>query len=193
MKSVLYCVYAALLSVTCLFTAYAQPKPADDEISKAVKNVFANLRIGKGAKAFQFVDMDAVSRNLLQEDYGKTTEAQRKEFASLFQSLYTKISISQFREKFKDVASATFERPEVKGNEAKVSSTIVIDHPVKKEELKLKYSLVKSNKGWHVIDVAVLGSSIVQSIRDEQVKPVLEKGGIDALLKAMREKDAEWR
>jgi phospholipid transport system substrate-binding protein len=193
MKSVFACIYAVLLSVTCLSTVQAQPKPADDEITKTVKNVFANLRTGKSAKVFQFVDLDAVSRNLLLEEYEKGTEAQRKEFASLFQSLYAKIGIPKISEKFKKVVSAMFDRPEVKGSKAWVSSIIVFDHPLKKEELKLKYSLVKSNKGWRVTDVAVLGSSIVQTIRNEQIKPVLEKGGLDTLLKTMREKDAEWR
>ena len=192
MKSVFVCIYA-LLSVACLSTVHAQSKPADDEISKVVKSLYINLRAGKSAKVFQLVDLDAVSRNLLQEDYQKGTEAQRKEFASLFRSLYTKISLPDIREKFRKAAAVTYDRPEVNGGEAWIGAILVFDNPLKKQELKLKYSLVKNNKGWRVTDVAVFGSSIVQTIRNDQVKPVLEKDGLDALLKAMREKDAERR
>lgn len=193
MKSFFVWFYTAFLSVICLSMVPAQSKPADDEITKVVKTVFTNLRAEKGAKAFRLVDMDAVSRNLLQGDYQKSTEAQRKEFASLFQSLYIKINAPRMRETFKDLASVMYDRPEIKNNEAWVGSLITIDHPLKKQEIKLKYSLLKGKKGWRVTDVAVLGSSVVQSIREDQIKPVLEKEGIESLLKAMREKDAEWK
>ena len=77
------------------------------------------------------------------------------------------------------------------GEEAKVASTVVIDHPMKKQELKLKYVLAKDKAGWKVVDVAVLGDSMLTGIRDDQVRPLLKEGGWDALLKAMREKDKE--
>jgi phospholipid transport system substrate-binding protein len=62
---------------------------------------------------------------------------------------------------------------------------------MKKQELKLKYSLAKDKAGWKVVDVVVLGDSMLTGIRDDQVRPILEDGGWDALMKALREKDAE--
>lgn len=193
MKSFFVWFYTALFSITGLSMAPAHSKPADDDITKVVKTVFTNLRAEKGAKAFRLVDLDVVSRNLLQGDYQKSTEAQRKEFASLFQSLYIKINAPRMRETFKDLVSVMYDQPEVKNNEAWIGSLITIYHPLKKQEIKLKYSLLKGKKGWRVTDVAVLGSSVVQSIREDQIKPILEKEGIESLLKAMREKDAEWK
>ncbi len=62
---------------------------------------------------------------------------------------------------------------------------------MKKQELKVKYELVKQSAGYKVIDVAVLGDSMLTGIRDDQIKPLLKEGGWDGVLKAMREKAAE--
>lgn len=192
MKAVLVCIYTAVLSIFFSSIVHAQPKAAGDEISKVVKNVYANLRAGKSAKVFQFVDMDIVSRNLLGEYYyQQATDAQRKEFTSLFQSLYTKIAMSQASEKFKNVSTVRYGQPEIKGNEAWVLTTLVFDRQVKKEEFKLQYSLIKTKQGWRVIDAAMMGSSVIQNIRNDHINPALQNGSLLALLTAMRERNAE--
>ena len=66
-----------------------------------------------------------------------------------------------------------------------------IDHPVKKQELKLKYWVAQEKGQWKVVDVSVLGDSMLQGIRDDQVQPLLKEGGWDKLLKAMKDKLAE--
>jgi len=40
---------------------------------------------------------------------------------------------------------------------------------MKKQELKVKYELIKNKNGWQVIDVAVLGDSMLKGIRDDQI------------------------
>jgi phospholipid transport system substrate-binding protein len=64
---------------------------------------------------------------------------------------------------------------------------------MKKQELKVKYHLAKTKAGWQVVDVAVLGDSMLKGIRDDQVQPLLKEGGWDKLLKAMRDKVAELK
>jgi phospholipid transport system substrate-binding protein len=72
-----------------------------------------------------------------------------------------------------------------------VKSTIVIEHPVKKQEMKLQYSLAQDKGAWKVVDVAVLGDSMLTGIRDDQVRPIMKQGGWDHLLDLMRKKEAE--
>jgi phospholipid transport system substrate-binding protein len=79
----------------------------------------------------------------------------------------------------------------VEGDKAKVKSTIVIEHPMKKQEMKLLYSLVQDKGGWKVLDVAVLGDSMLTGIRDDQVQPIMKQGGWEHLLDLMRKKNAE--
>ena len=57
----------------------------------------------------------------------------------------------------------------------------------------MKYNLAKLGGSWKVIDVAVLGDSMLTGIRDDQVVPILKESGWDGLLKAMRDKNAELK
>ena len=134
---------------------------------------------------------DEQGRFLLGEDWAKGTDAQRKEFTQLFNSLFAKIAFPKVRENFKNLESITYTDPAVEGDKANVKSTIVINHPMKKQEMKLQYAMVKEGGGWKVLDVSVLGDSMLTGIRDDQVRPILKQGGWDHLLDLMRKKDAE--
>ena len=171
-------------------SALAAPNEA---VAKPVKTVVQSVRYGKDLAALKNFGGEQQARFLVGADWDKATEAQRKEFIELFHNLFAKIAFPKVRDNFKNLASITYEDPEVTGEEAKVASTIVIDHPLKKQELKLKYALAKDKAGWKVVDVAVLGDSMLTGIRDDQVRPLLKEGGWDALLKAMREKDQELK
>ncbi len=168
--------------------AFAAPNEA---VAKPVKTVVQSVRYGKDLAALKHFGGEQQAKFLLGDAWDKATEPQKKEFVQLFHNLFAKIAFPKVRENFKNLASITYEDPEVTGEEAKVGSTIVIDHPMKKQELKLKYNLAKDKAGWKVVDVVVLGDSMLTGIRDDQVRPILKDGGWDALMKAMREKNAE--
>jgi phospholipid transport system substrate-binding protein len=185
----------ACLRTVPLLAALALSAPAlaapNEAVAKPVKTVVQSVRYGKDLAALKHFGGEQQAKFLLGEAWDKATEAQRKEFLQLFHNLFAKIAFPKVRDNFKNLASITYEDPEVAGEEAKVGSTIVIDHPMKKQELKLKYSLAKDKAGWKVVDVAVLGDSMLTGIRDDQVRPLLKDGGWEALIKAMREKDQE--
>ncbi|ADO75058.1 ABC transporter substrate-binding protein [Stigmatella aurantiaca] len=162
-----------------------------EEVAKPVKSMVQSVRYGKDLAAIKFMDSEQQARFLVGEDWDKGTEAQRKEFLQLFQTLFAKIAFPKVRDNFKNLAAINYGEPEVAGGDAKLASTVVIQHPMKKQELKLKYSLIKDKAAWKVVDVVVLGDSMLTGIRDDQVRPLLQEGGWDALLKAMREKDQE--
>jgi phospholipid transport system substrate-binding protein len=162
-----------------------------EAVSKPVKTVVQSVRYGKDLAALKHFGGEQQARFLVGDQWDKASEPQRKEFIQLFHNLFAKIAFPKVRDNFKNLAGITYAEPEVTGEEAKVASTIVIDHPLKKQELKLKYSLAKDKAGWKVVDVTVLGDSMLTGIRDDQVLPLLKEGGWDALLKAMREKDQE--
>jgi len=169
-------------------SALAAPNEA---VAKPVKTVVQSVRYGKDLTALKHFGGEQQAKFLLGDAWDKATEPQRKEFVQLFHNVFAKIAFPKVRDNFKNLASITYEDPEVTGEEAKVASTIVIDHPMKKQELKLKYSLAKAKDGWKVVDVAVLGDSMLTGIRDDQVRPLLKEGGWEAVMKALREKDQE--
>lgn len=177
-----------LAALVLALPAFATPNEA---VSKPVKTVVQSVRYGKDLAALKNFGGEQQAKFLVGDAWDKATEPQRKEFIQVFHNLFAKIAFPKVRDNFKNLASITYEDPEVTGDEAKVASTIVIDHPLKKQELKLKYALAKDKTGWKVVDVAVLGDSMLTGIRDDQVRPLLKEGGWEALMKAMREKDKE--
>lgn len=184
----------ALRSLSLLATlALALPALAapNEAVTKPVKTVVQSVRYNKDDLALKQLANDEQGRFLLGEDWDKGTPAQRQEFTKLFNSLFAKIAFPKVRENFKNLASITYEDPAVEGTKAKVKSTIVIEHPVKKQEMKLQYSLAQDKGTWKVVDVAVLGDSMLTGIRDDQVRPIMKQGGWNHLLELMRKKEAE--
>ncbi|WP_257453352.1 Tgt2/MlaC family protein [Archangium lipolyticum] len=179
---------AVLATLTLALPVLAAP---NETVAKPVKTVVQSVRYSKDDLAIKQLANEEQGRFLLGEDWEKGTDAQRKEFIQLFNKLFSKIAFPKVRENFKNLASITYEDPVLEGDKAKVKSTVIIEHPMKKQEMKLQYSLVKTQGAWKVLDVAVLGDSMLTGIRDDQVRPIMQQGGWDHLLDLMRKKDAE--
>lgn len=52
---------------------------------------------------------------------------------------------------------------------------------------------MKREGAWRVVDVTVLGDSMLLGIRDDQARPIFAEGGWDKLLRLMREKNDELK
>lgn len=170
---------------TSLLTVQGQSK-ASSEIVTPVKKLVVQVRTSKDAQALKQLDMGSISKYLLGDYYAKATPQQLSEFVSLFEVIFSKIAFPRVRENLKDLASITYDAPQVNGSEATIGSMVFIDNPLKKQEMKLKYTIVKTPRGWKVKDVAVLGDSMLTGIRDDQMRPLLVAGGIEHLLQEMR-------
>jgi phospholipid transport system substrate-binding protein len=172
------------------FPALATPK---DEVTKPLKTIINSVRYGKDLAALKMFAGEEQGKVLVQDSWSKGTDAQRKEFQELFQQLFAKIAFPKIRKNFENLDTVLYEEPVITGETASVASTILINHPLKKQELKVKYQLVKQGTAWKVVDVSVLGDSMLTGIREDQIQPILKEGGWDALLKAMREKAQEMK
>ena len=179
-------VCSLLIACSVVSAAQAQSKQADNAILKPVKAIIPAIRANKDAQVWKNVNLDAVSRYLLQDWYQGSTETQRKEFARLFQSLFSKMVFPRVRENLKNLSSQVYDPPKISGDEATVDSRIELFHEIKKQEIKMRYSLVREKGTWKVVDVAVLGGFILQGIREDHVQPQLKKGGITELLGYMQ-------
>src|SRR5690242_15452970 len=135
---------ALLATLSLALPALAAP---NEPVAKPVKTVVQSVRYNKDDLALKQLAIEEQGRFLLGEDWDKGTDAQRKEFIKLFNSLFSKIAFPKVRENFKNLASITYEDPVVEGDKAKVKSTVVIEHPMKKQEMKLQYTLVKDKGG----------------------------------------------
>lgn len=180
------------LTLGCLLaasTAFAATK--NPEVVKPLSTVVNSIRYERDLSALKQLAGEEQGRFLLGADWDKGTAEQKKAFVSLFHTLFGKIAFPKVRENFKHLESVTYEDPKIEGNKAEVASTILILHPLKKQELKVKYQVVKLGNAWKLVDVAVLGDSMLKGIRDDQIVPIMKDGGWDNLLKLMREKAKE--
>lgn len=175
---------AVLLPVLLAVPALASP--ATDAATKPVKTVVQAVRYSKDDLALKQFALEAQGAYLLEGQWEKGTPAQRAEFKQLFQVLFTKMAFPKIRENFKNLATINYDEAKLNGDQATVGSLILINHPLKKQELKLKYSMVKEGGGWKVKDVEVLGDSMLLGIRDDQIRPIMAEGGWDKLLELMR-------
>jgi phospholipid transport system substrate-binding protein len=179
------------LIVTLALGSAAPAFAANEDAVKPLKTVIASVRYGKDKAALKQFAGDEQGRLLLGDEWNKATPEQKQEFIELFHTLFAKIAFPKIRENFEHLGTVLYDEPKVEGPKAQVASTLVIQHPLKKQEMKLKYKLAKDGAGWRVVDVSVLGDSMLEGIRDEQVKPILKEGGIALLLQRMRDKNKE--
>ncbi len=180
--------FALLLSAS----AWAGPK---EEVSKPLKVVVNSVRYGKDLAALKHFAGEQQGKVLLGDAWDKGTPEQKKEFVQLFHTLFGKIAFPKIRKNFEHLDTVLYEQPTISGEGAEIGSTILINHPMKKQELKVRYQLAKDKAGWKVVDVTVLGSldkkSMLQGIREDQIVPILNEGGWDKLLELMRQKAKE--
>jgi phospholipid transport system substrate-binding protein len=166
-------------------------KDREDSVQRVVKQLVLAVREGRDADALRFMDLEGQARFLFGDDGSKITDAMRNEFTTLFGRVFAAIAFPRVRENTKNLVAITYEPAEVSGDEARVRSTVVLDHPLKKQEMKLDYLLHKTAAGWRVFDLRVLGDSMITAIRDDQVRPMARDKGWDAVIAALRAKDAE--
>lgn len=168
----------------------ATPK---EEVSKPLKVVINSVRFGKDLVALKNFAGEEQGKFLLGDNWAKGTDAQRKEFVELFYQLFGKIAFPKIRKNFENLDTVLYDEPTLKDDRAEIGSTILINHPMKKQELKVKFSMIKAKAGWQVIDVSVLGDSMLKGIRDDQINVIYKDGGWDGLLKEMKAKNAELK
>ena len=121
----------------------------------------------------------------------RSAPAQRAEFVSLFHKVFSAIAFPKIRESFEHLETILYEAPKIDGDRAELGSTLVILHPMKKQEIRVRYVLARE-KGWKVVDVTVQGDkSMLTNVRNDQVAPILKEGGLPHLLDLMRKRAAE--
>lgn len=180
---------AAALALAAAAAAAEDPKNLPEV--KPLVAIIGNVRQSRDLKALTYFNAEEQGKYLAGEHWAKATPAQQQEFNKGFQELFAKIAFPKVRKNFEHLATVLYEAPKTDGGKTTVASVIVIDVAGKKQELKLKYWVAQEKGQWKVVDVAVLGDSMMQGIRDDQVLPLLKEGGWDKLLKAMKDKLAE--
>lgn len=183
-------VFRLFALVAALSLASASPAFAAGE-DKPIKTLVNAVRYGKDDLALKNLDGEAQGAFLLEDAWTAGTPEQRAKFIELFHALFAGIAFPEIRKNFEHLQSTLYDPAKVEAGNAQVLSTLVIMHPLKKQELKVRYDLKSVKGGWKVVDVTVLGSggaSFLTDIRNDQIRPIMKNGGWDNLLKLMQQR-----
>lgn len=190
-RSLVVLVFALVAALVLPSVALAKPAGDAAAIEKPIRTLINAVRYSKDDMALKMLDGATQGEELLEADWAKATPEQRAKFEKLFHELFAAIAFPQIRDNFEHLETILYEKPEVKGDRATMKSTLVILHPLKKQEIKVEYALKKHASGWKVVDVTVLGTggnSMLVDIRKEQVRPLFNQGGMDHLLSLMEQR-----
>ncbi|MEC9071621.1 MAG: ABC transporter substrate-binding protein [Myxococcota bacterium] len=167
---------------------------AATEIEAPCKKLIGAVRYNKDEMGLKQLDGEAQGAFLAGAEWAKATAAQRQEFVKLFHGMFAGIAFPRIRKNFENLETILYDAPAVDGDKATLGSTIVILHPMKKQEIRCTYDLKKGAAGWQVVDVTIQGDkSMLTNIRNDQVQPLLAKKGWDGILEAMRKRVAKLK
>ncbi len=136
-------------------------------------------------KVRQFFDFESLARLAMGRHWSRITEAQRKEYQTLFVSL---IEDSYLR-KSKDIVGKyqiVYGREEVQGNHAKVSSRVVRNDA----DVEIVYELHRNPKNWMIFNIVLDGVDLIRNYQT-QFNSIIMKSGFDSLLSRLRKKKEE--
>ena len=174
-----------VFSQATFFSDHGRSMPKD--ILATVKATVQNIKNSRDAQALKQIDIDEMSAFLLEDYNGPSTNQQRAEFVNLFRSYVSKYIFTSLRNTFKEASTITYGTPEVSNDKAALLSTFKILNPVKNQEIRLRFSLIKTKTGWKITDFTYTGDrSILANLRDDKIRPLLAAGGLDHLVNELR-------
>ncbi len=136
------------------------------------------------------LDMDKISKLVLSRNWNTATEAQKKEFLSVFTSVNVLTWVDRFEE-FKgnniDILNA---EPSQKEGQYFVNSSILFAG----EKTSIAWRVEKSANCFKVIDIVVQGVSMLQTYRNEYSSVIANSAnGIDDLIVLLKNKEQELK
>ena len=177
---------AAILSAnTSLF--------ADDsrDVEETVKTVLNSIRYGKSNSAVPFIDFDGISSIVMGSYWNTMNKTDQDELIKDMEILITKVSFAEGKKMFKHLDAILYGKPVIKDNKARCKVTVVVHRNYKKQENIIDFQLVKINGKWKITEMYILDEGVFSGIYEDEVNPILKKGGVPAVMKAIRKKVAQ--
>lgn len=173
----------ACVALAGLGPVEAHAKASTRKVKKPIQ-VFVNaVRYGKDKKALEYVDGPAQGAFLLGDAWSEGTPAQQKKFIALFHVLFKRLAFPKLKDNLQKIETILYGKPSEAGGFTEITSTLVVLHPMKKQEVKVTYRLSKTKGKYRLVDVTFEGdASLLTNIRKDQIQPLLKDGGWDGLL-----------
>jgi phospholipid transport system substrate-binding protein len=179
--------------------AATTPASARAVIEKLTREVLVILRDSTLARpqqrrqitnlAYGILDFDTLSRLTLGLNWRSLTAAQQTDFVREYrQHLANTYGHTTDEYTDEDIAIAS-DRAETNGDWTVLTRIIGTKDGTRQEIAKVEYRLRKKDDAWKIIDVTIDGVSLMANFR-AQFQEIMANGGIDRLLKLLRDKNA---
>lgn len=167
--------------------SYQSESHTPKDVASIVKSMVQSIKNDRDVQALKQMDMTKISAFLLEDYNGPSTNTLRSEFDNLITSHISKYIFAHLRNTIKEASTITYGAPEVENDKASVLSIFKILNPVKNQEIKLRFSLTKSKKGWKITDLTyAVDRSIFTNLRDDKIRPWLKAGGLEHAVNELR-------
>jgi len=172
--------------------AAESPRAVVEATTSAVIAVLANKGLSTDEKrrrveeiVYARVDFDTLSRLVLGRSGSQLSEEQRTEFQREFKQNLSATYGRNVESYKNEKVTIIDDRQEARGDWT-VRTKIVRHGP---DDISVDYRLRQTDGTWKIIDVIIEGVSLVSNYRS-QFQEIMANGGIDRLLKLLREKNA---
>jgi phospholipid transport system substrate-binding protein len=163
---------------------------ADDaaDVEETVKTVMNSIRYGKQNMAAKQIDFDGISKIIMGTYWETMSKSDQSELIKNIEILITKISFPEGKKMFKHLDAILYGKPKISDNMARCKATIVVHRNYKKQENVIDFELVKKDGKWKITEMYIIGEGIFAGIFEDEVKPILKKGGVPEVMRAIRKK-----
>jgi len=177
--------FPALLLGALLSSTGVWAGKSDKSVEKTIKTVLTSVRYGKDSIAVKKIDFDKMAELSMGESWKDVSTADRKKLSSGIQTITEKLSFPKGRALFKHLDAILYDAPRVTNDKAHLKTTIVVHRDYKKQEMVIDFVLYRSPNGWKIVDTVILGESTLEGFYEDQIEPLLDKGGIPAVMAAL--------
>ena len=199
MKKLIFSIATALISFSALAQNALHAATPDSLIKTIVTDVMASVKadpeIQKGniprvvelveKKIVPYTDMRRTTQLAMGRNWSKATPEQQNQLIIEFKNLLIRTysgALSQLRDQtvqYKPLRSSPSDTDVI-------VRTVVIG---KSDPIPLDYRLEKTNEGWRVYDVNIMGAWLIEAYRNQFTNQI-NQNGIDGLIKFLQERNA---
>lgn len=175
------------------FLSFNTSSFADDaqDVEETVKTVMTSIRYGKNQTAAKHIDFQGISRIIMGSHWDTMSKADQDELVKDMEILITKVSFAEGKKMFKHLDAILYGKPVIKDNKARCKATVVVHRNYKKQENIIDFEMNKKDGKWKIIEMYILGEGIFSGIYEDEINPILKKGGVPEVMKAIRKKVAQ--
>lgn len=135
---------------------------------------------------YRYVDFETLSRLVMARNWRKLSDAQKDEFMVEFKK-HLSATYGDNVDNYRNERVEILAQREEKRGDVTVKSKIIRGGT---DDILVDYRLRKKKSGWLIIDVIIEGVSLVANFRS-QFQEIITDGGVERLLKLLREKNLE--